>query len=975
MNDTMNRGFSIVFMVVVLLSILAIIAAPVMAENAMDVEETFFGKSMCDEEEPLQSERRGIETESLSATLESVSLSPAITTFTPDTIIDISEESASIENFANTSAIIPHGCWCDLRWSGDGVWSSKSIYSKTEEFVCCVQFKNYLQDCSYIIDFQLYHPPEESIKYNFEDGAIKYDTVQKYTYRYPAPGTGWDPGDYKFCSKVEPRVCDGRVLEKCCTFTVLPEPDLVITAISGDGGTIYYTIKNEGDETAGASNTSLTVDGVFLTSHSVSSVEPGEKRTESFDCIWNCTNTDDTIKVCADYTDDVAESSESNNCRTEALMCNPPDIRVSPASFDMGLSPDVVSDCILTIGNNGTGALDFIIDDVETQAASDRATSLGTSLGMVFNNATHSTNVFSTQYEHDTAGNVKDSSDFSEGGRRTSSNIASTNETGITGVDVSIIPSQPGWPKRTGDWVYSSPALGDIDGDGDLEVVVGSKDKKVYAWHHDGYTVDGWPRTTGTTKNHRVYYSPALGDLDGDGYMEVVIGSYGKAYVWRHDGSDAAGWPIEGPRVTGTLGNPALGDLDGDGYLEVVIGSSRGKVYAWHHDGSNVTGWPKTTGDSACACPAVGDIDGDGDIEVVAGSGDEVYAWHHDGSDVAGWPKTTGKDVASPALGDIDGDGDIEIVVGSLDCKVHAWHHDGTIMDGWPMATGGYYVRSPALGDIDGDGDIEIVVGSHTTEFSSKGNKVHAWQHDGSTVDGWPKKTGNWVRSSPALGDIDGDGDIEVVVGSYDHNVYAWHHDGSTVSGWPKKTGDSVHSSPALGDIDGDEDIEVVVGSNDGKVYAWDCSGTYDPDNIEWGTFHHDVRRTGLYGAMSSEDEGWLSEHPTSGTVDSGSQTGITLTFNTAGLPFGEYHANITINSNDPNENPVIVPVRLTVAPLSQKGDLNHDNQITPADAAIALQLAATGAQNPAADMNDDGRITSLDALMILKAAAGVIIL
>ena len=59
----------------------------------------------------------------------------------------------------------------------------------------------------------------------------------------------------------------------------------------------------------------------------------------------------------------------------------------------------------------------------------------------------------------------------------------------------------------------------------------------------------------------------------------------------------------------------------------------------------------------------------------------------------------------------------------------------------------------------------------------------------------------------------------------------------------------------------------------------------------------------------------------------------------------------------------------------AQKGDLNHDNQITPADAAIALQLAATGAQNPAADVNDDGRITSIDALMILKAAAGGIIL
>jgi len=329
MDGKTNGGFLVVFMVVVSMLILALAAVPVMAENTTDVAEAFSGKPMCDDEEHLKSEITGIEAESFDTTLKSTSLSLATTAYTPDRTIGISKESTPIENFINTSTITPHSCWCDLRWSGDGVWSSKSIYSKTEEFVCYVQFKNYLQDCSYIIDFQLYHPPEESIKYDFEDGVIKYDTVQKYTYSYPAPGTGWDPGDYKFCSKVEPRVCEGRVLEECCTFTVLPEPDLVITDIYSDGSTIYYKIKNEGDETAGASNTSLTVDAVFLTSDSVSSLEPGEKRTGSFDCIWNCTNTNDTIKVCADCTGDVAESSESNNCRTEALLCNPPDIWVS----------------------------------------------------------------------------------------------------------------------------------------------------------------------------------------------------------------------------------------------------------------------------------------------------------------------------------------------------------------------------------------------------------------------------------------------------------------------------------------------------------------------------------------------------------------------------------------------------------------------------------------------------------------------
>ena len=141
------------------------------------------------------------------------------------------------------------------------------------------------------------------------------------------------------------------------------EPDLMITNVWNENSTIYYKIINKGDITAGASSTSLTVDGVFRASDSVASLESGVYRTESFNYTWNCTNISDTIEVCADHRDGVVEGDETNNCRTETLLCKPPDIRVNQTSFDMRLPPDVVSNCILIIGNDGTGALEFNVSD------------------------------------------------------------------------------------------------------------------------------------------------------------------------------------------------------------------------------------------------------------------------------------------------------------------------------------------------------------------------------------------------------------------------------------------------------------------------------------------------------------------------------------------------------------------------------------------------------------------------------------
>ncbi len=303
------------------------------------------------------------------------------------------------------------------------------------------------------------------------------------------------------------------------------------------------------------------------------------------------------------------------------------------------------------------------------------------------------------------------------------------------GEDGSVVS---GWPVTTGKFCWASPALADLDRDGRSEVVIPCADGKLYCWSYNGSEFidgDGDPLTVGVFADlgsPYVYASPAIADIDGDGELEILQPAATESvYCFNADGSNVPGWPIS--ISSRAYSSPAVGDVDGDGDLEIAIASKSWSIWLFDHEGNTLAGWPKSMANSGDfpPSPVLADLTGDGFLELVqVGSDGEIMIWDYQGNAMTGWPQFLGGKVkSSPAIANVDADPDLELVVGSDAGKLFAFDLDGALLDGWPIQTGADIYGSPTVDDVDGDGDVEVVVGGMDT-------RVYVWDCEGAYDDG-----------------------------------------------------------------------------------------------------------------------------------------------------------------------------------------------------------------------------------------------
>ncbi len=316
----------------------------------------------------------------------------------------------------------------------------------------------------------------------------------------------------------------------------------------------------------------------------------------------------------------------------------------------------------------------------------------------------------------------------------------------------------PGWPRAVTSETPGGAAAGDLGHNGNLDIVGMSRDGNIYAWGPDGNTLPNFPRNCGTL----TFSTPVLGDINGDSLLEIVVGMFAtrRIYVITNTGADLETWPFQG---TGNImGSVALADLDADGLPEVIYGDMDSTVHALNADKSEVAGFPRRIGGQIKTTPCVADIDGDGHLNVIVGTtAGSLYALDYNGATMPGWPAMAGGALASsPSLCDIDNDGHLEIAVGCNDSRLYVFRANGQPQEGFPVQAGAMITASPVEGDVDGDGFPDIVFGAYD-------GVIYAVNHHGQMLRNFPMAAsiGGPISAAAALSDFDGDNHCEIVVG------------------------------------------------------------------------------------------------------------------------------------------------------------------------------------------------------------------
>jgi hypothetical protein len=438
----------------------------------------------------------------------------------------------------------------------------------------------------------------------------------------------------------------------------------------------------------------------------------------------------------------------------------------------------------------------------------------------------------------------------------------------------------PGWEFNT--FIYdssigerSSPSFADIDHDNDLDLFVGNREGRICSFRNDGTSNSpSWVLISEYYDSIDVGSEsiPLLIDIDADLDLDLIVGKDdGQLSFYRNSGDRVTPvWDFVSDYYdsidVGSKSTPAFADLDADGDFDLLIGEEQGNINYFKNTG-DVTSpqWELITENynainmGKSTSPVLVDIDSDSDLDLLIGQDEGGISYFRNEGSIflPSWVPVT-KDFlfidvgahSAPALVDIDTDGDFDLFAGEEQGNINFYGNQGTLrISSWTTVTESYFAieaddfSSPTFADMDADGDLDMFVGR-------KDGKLDFFENIGTGQSAlW-----NWIPgrydfidvggyASPAFGDIDGDGDLDLFVGQTYGKIYFYENEGtprfpslvlasenfeSIDAGW--------YSSPTFGDLDSDGDLDLLMGNDEGRIHFYRNQGTPEAFSFEFIT-------------------------------------------------------------------------------------------------------------------------------------------
>lgn len=605
---------------------------------------------------------------------------------------------------------------------------------------------------------------------------------------------------------------------------------------SGTSNTLTATLENRGTKDAPAFNVSLLVDGTRVDTQIVAGLASGNSTIVDFHWTPDGSAASYTLTVVTDSDNEINEANESNNSLPVLIGTSSAGMPVAEFSADTssGNAPLTVNFTDLSTNSPISWAWDFendgIIDSTEQNATHTYTIPATYTVNLTVTNAGGPNSSVKTGYitvsaitpianftATPTSGGVPLSVNFTDTSMNVPTawawdfnndgSIDSTEQNpnhiyttaGSYTVNLTVTNSA-----GTDDEVKTSyiAALVPSAANFSATPTSGSAPLTVTFTDHSENSPTSWlwdfgDGSTSTSQNASHTYS-AIGsytvrltatNLAGNtsvaktGYISVSAGS-GPVWVANSAGNL--------PDV-GDTSAPEFADLDGDGDFDLLIAAKDGISYAYENTGS--TSSPVWTAKSAWNVPDIG---------------------------------------ASAALGfaDLDSDSDYDLMIGKSSGIIQGYENTGSATSpvwaakfAWDTTTTVPY-GAPALADLDWDGDYDLMVGNSS-------GYTNAYENTGSAASPvWTVKSAWNVgdigsRASPGFADVDGDGDYDLLIGAGDGISYAYENTGSATSPvWTAKSlwnapDVNVYAAPALADLDGDGDNDVIIGENGGISYSY----------------------------------------------------------------------------------------------------------------------------------------------------------